>query len=91
MIGPSHGYVGRRASQSVGRGGRDAYAHMCMVAGEGVSGGQRMITAAVVVDGMVQVREGNRSEHVFVMIEMNEYWDCIPLLQNMSDLQPSMM
>ena len=27
------GYVGRRASQSVGGGGRDAYAHMCMVAG----------------------------------------------------------
>ena len=28
------GYVGRRASQSVGCGGRDAYAHMCM--GRGV-------------------------------------------------------
>ena len=50
-----------------------------------------MITAAVVVKRMVQVREGNCSEHVFVMIEMNEYWDCIPLLQNMSDLQPSLM
>ena len=91
MIGPSHGYVGRRASQSVGCGGRDAYAHMCMVVGKGVGGGQSMMTAAVVVNGMVQVREGNRLEHVFVMIEMNEYWDCIPLLQNMSDLQPSMM
>ena len=71
MIGPSRGYVGRRASQSVGCGGRDAYAHMCMVVGEGVSGGQRMITAAVVVDGMVQVGEGNRSEHVCVVIEMS--------------------
>ena len=77
MIGPSRGYVGRRASQSVGRGGRDAYAHMCMVVGKGVGGGQSMMTAAVVVNGMVQVREGNRSEHVFVMIEMNEYWDSI--------------
>ena len=28
MIGQA-AYVGRRASQSVGRGGRDAYAHMC--------------------------------------------------------------
>ena len=53
------------------RGGRDAYAHMFIVAGEGVSGGQRMITAAVVVDGMVQGREGNRSEHVCVVIEMS--------------------
>ena len=34
MIGPSRGYVGRRASQSVGCGGRDAYAHTCM--GRGV-------------------------------------------------------
>ena len=34
MIGPSPGYVGRRASQSVGGGGRNAYAHMCM--GRGV-------------------------------------------------------
>ena len=34
MIGPSRGYVGRRASQSVGRGGRNAYAHMCL--GRGV-------------------------------------------------------
>ena len=50
-----------------------------------------MITAVVVVDGKVQVREGNCSEHVFVMIEMNEYWDCIPLLQNKIYLQPSMM
>ena len=33
MIGQA-GYVGRRASQSVGGGGRDAYAHMCM--GRGV-------------------------------------------------------
>ena len=30
-----------------------------------------MITAAVVVDGMVQVTEGNRSEHVCVVIEMS--------------------
>ena len=44
---------------------------MCMVAGEGVRGGQRMITAAVVVDGMVQVREGDRSEHVCVVTEMS--------------------
>ena len=35
MIGPSRGYVGGRASQSVGGGGRDAYAHMCM--GRGVA------------------------------------------------------
>ena len=43
MIGPA-GYVRRRASQSVGRCGRDAYAHMCM--GRGV----------VVVMEMVVVR-----------------------------------
>ena len=67
------GYVGRRASQSIVGGGRDAYAHMCMVVGKGFGGGQSMMTAAVVVNGMVQVREGNRLEHVFVMIEMNEY------------------
>ena len=30
-----------------------------------------MITAAVVVFGMVQVRQGNRSEHVCVVIEMS--------------------
>ena len=36
---------------------------MCMVGAEG-GGGQRMITAAVVVDGMVQVSEVNRSELV---------------------------
>ena len=39
------GYVGRRASQSVGCGGRDAYAHMCMGRG-----------AAVVVVMVVLVR-----------------------------------
>ena len=33
MIGEAR-YVGRRASQSVGCGGRDAYAHMCI--GRGV-------------------------------------------------------
>ena len=67
MIGPSHGYVGRRASQSVGCGGRDAYAHMCMV-GAGGDGGKRMITAAVVVEGMVEVGEEKCSEHVCVVI-----------------------
>ena len=30
-----------------------------------------MMTAAVVVIGMVQVREGNRSEHVCVVTEMS--------------------
>ena len=43
---------------------------MCVMAREGVSVSQRMITAAVVVDGTVQVGEGNRSEHVCVVIEM---------------------
>ena len=43
---------------------------MCMVVGKGVGGGQSMMTAAVVVNGMVQVREGNRSEHVCVVIEI---------------------
>ena len=32
---------------------------MCMVVGKGVGGGQSMMTAAVVVNGMVQGREGN--------------------------------
>ena len=45
MIGPSRGYEGRTASQSVGGGGRDAYAHMCM--------GRGVVVAAVV---MVVVR-----------------------------------
>ena len=44
---------------------------MCMVVWKGVGGGQSMMTAAVVVDGMVQVGEGNRSEHVCVVIEMS--------------------
>ena len=39
MIGPSRGYVGRRAIQSVGCGGRDEYAHMCMGRGDGGGGG----------------------------------------------------
>ena len=45
MIGPSRGFAARRASQFVGCGGRDAYAHMCM--GRGV---------AVAVVMMVEVR-----------------------------------
>ena len=44
------GYVGRKASQSVGCGGRDAYAHMCM--GRGV--------VMVVVVMMVVVRASDR-------------------------------
>ena len=50
MIGPSRGYVGRRASQSVGCGGHDAYAHKCM--GRGVVA----VVVAVVVVVMVVVR-----------------------------------
>ena len=43
MIGPSRGYVGRRASQSVGCGGRNAYAHMRV--GRGVA----MVAVVMVV------------------------------------------
>ena len=51
MIGPSRGYVGRRASQSVGCGGGGAYVHMCM--GRGVAEVVVMMVVAVVM-GMVR-------------------------------------